>query len=269
MDLTTWEYDTFADRLGTFYCPRSFFDPKNRQVSCLNGRIYSIESMGLVDGPGIRYVVFLQGCSIKCSFCHNPDSQCISGGTITSSDELIGRIERFRPYFERSGGGVTFSGGEPLMQSEFLLEMLKLCKKRGIHTCLDTSGAVKGDFNEILKYTDLVLYDVKAVTPKEYKEICGGDISITEDFQKLLCETLTDTTVRQVVIPGINDSDEYMIQLKSYVNRKLPHANRIELLPYHLLGSHKYKASNIPEPLAGIPAMDKSKTEQLQTKFFS
>ena len=224
--------------------------------------------MGLVDGPGIRYVVFLQGCNLKCSFCHNPDSQCIRGGTEISASELMKRITRFRPYFERSGGGVTFSGGEPLIQSEFLSEMLKLCKKEGIHTCLDTSGYVRGNFDDILQNTDLVLYDVKAITPESYRQICGGDIIVTEEFQKMLLLNKTETIIRQVVVPGINDSEQYMYSLKQYIREKLPHATKVELLPYHLLGLHKYEANGIKCPLDGVPAMDKSRTMELQNKFF-
>lgn len=224
--------------------------------------------MGLVDGPGIRYVVFMQGCSIRCSFCHNPDSRTTGGQEITA-DELMQKIVRFRPYFERSGGGVTFSGGEPLLQKAFVAEIFSRCNKLGIHTCLDTSGAVKGDFADILKNTDLVLYDVKAITNEGYWEICNGDIAVTEDFQKQLVMFGTKTIVRQVVVPGINDNDDYMQNLKEYIKNKIPHACGVELLPYHLLGSHKYKKSGIPEPLSGTPAMDKNRVIYFQQKYFS
>lgn len=233
-----------------------------------NGKILNIESMGLVDGPGIRTVVFMQGCPLRCLFCHNPESWNMGEGQSMDSDELYKRILRFRPYFERSGGGVTFSGGEPLLQKEFLLDMLKKLKSAGIHTCIDTSGAVKGDFDEILRYTDLVLYDVKAVDTEGYRSICAGDISVTEDFQRALVRNGTPTVIRQVVVPGINDSDGYMIKLKDYIKEKIPHAHKVELLPYHLMGSHKYKKLGISEPLAGISAMDKAKTEQFHKKYF-
>lgn len=233
-----------------------------------NGKILNIESMGLVDGPGIRTVIFMQGCPLRCVFCHNPESWNMSEGQSIDSDELYKRILRFRPYFERSGGGVTFSGGEPLLQKEFLLDMLKKLKAAGIHTCIDTSGAVKGDFDEILSYTDLVLYDIKAIDDEGYRSICGGDISVTEDFQRALVRNGTPTVIRQVVVPGINDSDGYMLKLKDYIKEKIPHAHKVELLPYHLMGSHKYKKLGINEPLAGISAMDKAKTEQFHKKYF-
>ena len=120
----------------------------------IKGRIHSIESMGLVDGPGIRVVVFFQGCSLRCKFCHNPDTWNCNGGDEYTTEELVKKIERFKPYFKQSGGGVTISGGDPLRQPEFLIEVLKLCKEKGIHTCVDTAGYGLGEYDEILKYTD-------------------------------------------------------------------------------------------------------------------
>ena len=233
------------------------------------GKILSIESMGLVDGPGIRTVIFMQGCALRCKFCHNPDSWECSGGQRITADELHAKIQRFRPYFERSGGGVTFSGGEPLLQKEFLLEILKKCKQSGIHTCLDTSGVGAGTYEEILRYTDLVLYDVKAVDAQGYRDICGGDIAVTEEFQKALAKSGVETVIRQVVVPGINDSDEYMAKLKSYIKEKIPQARKVELLPYHLMGLHKYKKIGIPDPLPGVPAMDREKTDRIYKKYFA
>lgn len=234
----------------------------------MEGRILSFESMGLVDGPGIRAVVFMQGCPLRCKFCHNPDSwECGAGQTI-SSEELFAKIQRFRPYFERSGGGVTFSGGEPLLQKDFVLEVFKKCKAAGIHTCLDTSGVGNGDYEELLRYTDLVLYDVKAVDAEGYRSICGGNIDVTEKFQRALLKSGVETVIRQVVVPGINDSDEYMEKLKSYMKEKIPQAKAVELLPYHLMGLHKYKKLGLPEPLTGVPAMSKAKAQELHKKYF-
>ena len=235
----------------------------------MEGRILSFESMGLVDGPGIRTVVFMQGCALRCKFCHNPDSwQCGAGQKVTS-EEIFSKIQRFRPYFERSGGGVTFSGGEPLLQKDFVLDVLKRCKQAGIHTCLDTSGVGAGGYEELLRYTDVVLYDVKAVDAQGYREICGGDIAVTEEFQKALLESGVETVVRQVVIPGINDDDGYMIRLKNYIKEKILQAKKVELLPYHLMGLHKYKKLGLPEPLADVPAMDKAKAAELAEKYFN
>ena len=137
----------------------------------IKGRIHSIETMGLVDGPGIRVVVFFQGCSLRCLYCHNPDTWSDNDGEEYYAEDLVKKIKRFESYFSRSGGGVTFSGGDPLRQPKFLLEVLKLCKQVGIHTCLDTSGVGFGDYEEILKYTDLVLYDVKHLTEQGYLDM--------------------------------------------------------------------------------------------------
>ncbi len=232
------------------------------------GKIFAIESMGLVDGPGIRTVVFFQGCPLRCAFCHNPESREGTGGETVTVPSLMKKILRFRPYFEKSGGGVTLSGGEPLLQKDFLLEFLSALKKEGIHTCLDTSGAAYGDFGEILSLTDLVLYDVKAIDSAGYKKLCCGDISVTEDFLRQLDKSTAKIIVRQVVVPGISDSDEYMTKLSDYIRRKIPRAAAVELLPYHRLGEHKYKKLGIKYPLDGVPAMDKDKTKALWEKHF-
>lgn len=232
------------------------------------GRILSIESMGLVDGPGIRTVIFFQGCALRCQFCHNPDSWATTGGETVSVDGLMKKIVRFRPYFERSGGGVTFSGGEPLLQKEFLLALLKECKREGVHTCLDTAGVGVGGYEEILSLCDLVLYDVKAVNQDAYRKICGASITETEKFQAALAKTGTPTIVRHVVMPTVNDSEEDMLALKAYVKERIPTATKIELLPYHLMGAHKYDKLGLPRPIPEIKAMDRDKTQRLWETYF-
>ena len=234
----------------------------------MTGIVHSLETFGLVDGPGIRVVVFMQGCGLRCSFCHNPDSWDFCGGEEVDSDELMKKILRFRPYFERSGGGVTFSGGEPLLQSEFLLEMLKRCRQENIHTCIDTAGVGNGDYEEILSHTDLVLYDVKAVDSESYKRLCGTDIEHTERFQQALNKNKVDTIIRQVVVPGVNDSDEYMLKLKEYINKNISVAVGVELLPYHSLGAYKYKKLGIPYSMENVPDMDKDTAHRLWKKYF-
>lgn len=233
------------------------------------GKILSIESMGLVDGPGIRTVIFLKGCPLRCLFCHNPDSWDSKSGEEITSDELLKKILRFRPYFERSGGGVTFSGGEPLIQKDFLIDILTKCKENNIHTCIDTSGAGIGEYEKILSLTDLVLYDVKATDFESYRKMCNFEIGETQKFTNALRISKTPTVVRQVVIPGINDTDEYMKNLKDYIKTHIPHAHAVELLPYHRMGEHKYKALGLDIPLAGTPAMDKEKCNILWKKYFS
>lgn len=232
------------------------------------GRIHSIESMGLVDGPGIRAVVFFQGCKLRCEFCHNPESWNLNGGEEVDSSEISKKLIGLKPYFDKSGGGVTFSGGEPLLQKDFLIALLKDMKNAGIHTCLDTSGVGCGDYDEILSLTDLVLYDVKAIESDKYKSLCKRDIKETENFQKALAKYGVPVIVRQVVIPGYNDTDEYMLSLKDYINKNIPYAKSVELLPFHLLGAHKYKKMGIFYPLGELSPMDKEKTEKLSKKYF-
>lgn len=234
----------------------------------VKGRILSVETMGLVDGPGIRTVIFLQGCSLRCKYCHNPDSWDMAGGEVVDSDTLMDKIRRFRPYFERSGGGVTFSGGEPLLQKYFLLDMLKKCKAEGIHTCIDTAGVGDGDYDELLKFTDLVLYDVKALDFTDYKKLCGGDIKRADAFLEALAKSGVDTVVRQVVIPDVNDDDNYMQSLADYIKSNIPTAISVELLPFHKLGAHKYDKLGMVDPYMDKHAMDKTKTRALYEKFF-
>lgn len=227
------------------------------------GYIHSIESMGLVDGPGIRFVVFFQGCALRCAFCHNPDTWELKKGTQYTPEELMAKILRFRPYFERSGGGVTFSGGDPLMQYDFLLDMLKLCKKNGIHTAIDTSGVGHKDCREALSLADLIMLDIKHIEPKPYKDITGIDKSTFDDFMLQIKEIRPDIWLRAVIIPDINDTFDYITELW-HLAKHIPRVQRIELLPYHTLGVNKYEQLGIPYPLKDTPPMDKNKTKEWQ-----
>lgn len=226
----------------------------------MTGFIHSLESMGLVDGPGVRAVVFLQGCPLRCLYCHNPDTQSFSSGQETTPEALVKRMLRFRPYFEPSGGGVTFSGGEPLAQPEFLLECLKLLKAEGVHTCIDTSGVGQGDYEAILSHTDLVLYDVKHHQLEGYRNITGQDIQRTLDFVEAVRKAGVPMWVRHVVVPGLTDSPEHLTSLGDYI-ASLPQVEKVELLPYHTLGVHKYQTLGIPYALEGVPPMDKTALE--------
>ncbi len=230
------------------------------------GHVHSIESMGLVDGPGIRTVVFMQGCHLRCQFCHNPDTWALTGGETFEPEMLVKKIRRFKPYWKNKGG-MTFSGGEPLLQAEFLLETLKLLKAEGIHTCLDTAGVGYGSYEEILKYTDLVIYDIKHYEEDGYKAMTGKEIDETRRFldtAQLLDKKLW---IRQVVVPGKTDSRRYLEGLKKYVE-SLKHVEKVELLPYHILGVEKYHTMDIPYPLTGVEPMDKKIVEQLQNELF-
>ena len=224
-----------------------------------------MESMGLVDGPGVRCVVFLQGCPLRCLYCHNPDTQTAEGGEAVEPEALVRRLLRFRPYFDRSGGGVTFSGGEPLLQKEFLTEVLALCKSRGIHTCLDTAGAGCGGYGEILKNTDLILLDVKHYTPEGYKAITGQSMDAYAEFLETVQSMEIPLWLRHVVVPGLTDGEDHLAGLAEYV-KGIRNVKRVELLPYHVLGVPKYRAMGIPYPLEGVPPMESGALVQWQER---
>lgn len=230
------------------------------------GHIDSIETLGLVDGPGIRVVVFLQGCPLRCLFCHNPETWCIDDKFLITPDDLVRHIYKYRNYFG-TDGGVTFSGGEPLFQHDFLLECLKLCKKMGINTCLDTAGSCLY-YEDILKYVDLVLFDVKGLDNDGYKKMTGQDISNSLKFLDY-CQSINKKMwIRQVIVPGINDNIEYIKKLKKFIE-PLKNIEKVELLPYHLLGVSKYKQLGIPYRLDGVPAMDKTRCDELYKELMS
>lgn len=230
----------------------------------MQGYIHSIETMGLVDGPGIRVVVFLQGCPLRCLFCHNPDTWEKGKNFLTTSDDVVNTVRKYRSYIE-DNGGITLSGGEPLFQSEFTLDILKKCKKAGIHTALDTSGTGydKRLLEEILKYTDLVILDIKAINKTNYKKITGYDIDDFNYFVDILNKLNKKVWLRQVIIPTINDNEKYIKDLKKYM-KKIKNVERIDLLPYHTMGVSKYKKLNIKYRLDGIEAMDKNRIEELK-----
>ncbi len=234
----------------------------------LKGNVHSIESMGLVDGPGIRVVVFLQGCALRCKFCHNPDTWAINGGEEYTAEDLVKKLERFKTYFASSGGGVTFSGGEPLRQPEFLIEVLKLCKSKKIHTCLDTSGYGFGDYDEILKYTDLVLFDIKHFTREGYKNVTYMEIDESLKFLEAMKKNNTKMWIRHVVVPGLTDGEEHLKELKKFIDT-IPNVEKVELLPYHMLGVNKYEVLGFKYPLEGIETMNKETTKKYQYEIFN
>jgi pyruvate formate lyase activating enzyme len=231
----------------------------------LKGRVHSIESMGLVDGPGVRMVVFLQGCKLRCAYCHNPDTWALDGGTEMTPEELIRKILRFKPYFEKSSGGVTFSGGDPLLQPEFLLEMLKLCKENNIHTTIDTAGYGFGEYEEILKYTDLVLLDIKHIDDIGYKNLTGRSKKGLNQFLEALENTDVKVWIRHVVVPGITDSQEHMEKLQEII-KEIKNVEKVELLPYHTLGVQKYEKLGISYRLSDVKPMDKDDTKRFEKK---
>lgn len=231
-----------------------------------SGRIHSIESMGLVDGPGIRTVVFLQGCHLRCRYCHNPDTWAGKDdkNLLLTPEELLSRLLRFKPYFGENGG-VTFSGGEPLLQPEFLSEILALCKQSGIHTCLDTAGCGNGDYEPILKNTDLILYDVKHYTENGYRTVTGRTPEETKRFLACAQDMEIPMWIRHVVVPGLTDGDDHLAGLESYL-KTLHGIERVELLPYHTLGVAKYHAMGIPYPLEDVLPMPEAALTEWNTR---
>lgn len=229
----------------------------------MKGRINSIETMGLVDGPGIRFVSFFQGCKLRCLYCHNPETWALDGQSEEiEAQELVKKIERYKNYYG-ADGGATFSGGEPLLQPEFLLECLKLCKEKGINTAIDTAGVGFGDYDEILKNCDLVILDVKAVDGEEYKKLVGQDIKFFNQFLEAVKKNGNRLWLRQVIVPGINDDEAHVLKLKKFA-KKLKNVEKIELLPYKTIGVHKYQDLKIRYRLEGVPDMDEEKCQKLQ-----
>jgi len=232
------------------------------------GNVHSIETLGTLDGPGIRMVVFLQGCKLRCLYCHNPDTWLTTGGSVLSSDEIVNKARRYKPYFKFNNGGVTFSGGEPLRQPEFLSECLKKCRKEGIHTAIDTSGVGFGDYDEILKYTDLVILDIKHSNPEKYKAITGLDISSYHEFKKAVIRNNKYIWLKQVVTPGINDTYgdvmEFEKEVKSFPKGII---QKVELLPYHTLGIFKYKELNMDYKLNDVSPLSIEKLNELKNYY--
>ena len=232
----------------------------------VHGSVDSIESLGLYDGPGIRVVVFMNGCMLRCKYCHNPE-MWIKGKENISSDELVNKVKRFKNYV-KDNGGVTFSGGEPLLQPDFLIECCKKLKEEGFHIALDTAGVGVGRYEEILKYIDLVIFDVKHANSNEYLELTGKTIDESEEFLKIANKMNKKFWIRQVIIPEVNDNLDYLIILKEYI-KKINNIEHIEFLPYHKLGSEKYESLKIPYLYKEKCEMDKEKCNELYNKFMN
>jgi len=229
----------------------------------MTGYIDSIETMGLVDGPGIRMIVFMSGCKMRCLFCHNPESWDKTNATEITEEEIITKLKKNINYY--NNGGITFSGGEPLMQPEFLINTLKMCKENGIHTAIDTSGVGIGRYEEILDYTDLVLLDIKHIEEIEYKKLTGQSMNEFNKFITILKNKKIPIWIRQVVIPTINDNFEYMEKLKNYIDQF--NYEKVELLPYHSHAVSKYEKLKIPYYLENIKDLSMNDIKKFQTMF--
>jgi len=224
----------------------------------MKGRIHSIETFGTVDGPGIRYVVFTQGCLLRCQFCHNADTWELHGGKEMEVQEIIEDLTAYLPFINASGGGITVSGGEPLLQPPFLIELFKACKQIGVHTTIDTSGGCYSTAShfqeqllELLSYTDLILLDLKHINRKKHINLTGMGNDHILAFATFLSEKRVPVWIRHVLVPTINDNTDDLRTLGEFIST-LSNVEKVEILPYHKLGVYKWEALGLDYPLVGI-----------------
>ena len=220
----------------------------------VKARIHSFESFGAVDGPGIRFVIFFQGCGLRCKYCHNRDTWAINAGLEYTSDELIAKISRYKNYFAVSNGGVTLSGGEPLLQQDFLLELLPKLKKQKIHIAIDTSGnfPLTDKMKKIIDLADLFLLDIKCINDEICKDLVGVSNKLELEFAKYLSDIGKDVWIRQVLVPGITDHEEDLLKLKNFLST-LRNVKKVEILAYHDLGRFKWENLGCNYELEDIP----------------
>ena len=220
----------------------------------LKARIHSFESFGTVDGPGIRFVVFMQGCALKCKYCHNRDTWDLCGGTEYTLEEILTRIKKYKNYFIPSGGGVTFSGGEPLLQLKFLLKIIPILKKEGIHVAIDTSGSfnLTEDIKKVINLADLFLLDIKCINDEICKDLTGVSNKKELAFARYLSDINKPMWIRQVLVPGITDKEDDLLKLKDFIN-SLNSVEKVEILPYHDMGKFKWEKLGFKYPLEGVP----------------
>jgi len=237
----------------------------------MKGYVHSQETFGTVDGPGIRYVVFMQGCPLRCKYCHNPDTWAMNTGEMLDTDEILEAYEKNRPYYKK--GGLTVTGGEPLMQIHFVTELFEKAKARGIHTCLDTSGITFNPdkpsyletLNRLLRSTDLVLLDIKHIDSEKHQDLTGHPNHNILAFAEHLNARKIPMWIRHVAVPGITDNMEYLYNL-GYFLGALTNIQAIDVLPYHTMGLPKYQNLGLEYPLKGVPSMDKNKVPAIRTE---
>lgn len=218
----------------------------------IKGRVHSIETFGTVDGPGIRYILFMQGCPLRCKYCHNRDTWDAKGGKEYTTDEIIDQALKYSSYMKFSGGGITASGGEATLQPEFLTELFAKAKKNNIHTCLDTSGFVDIEkVDPILDNTDLVLLDLKHMVDNKSKDLTGVGIEKTLKLAKHLDDRNIPVWIRHVLVPGVTDDVENLEKLGQFIST-LNNVERVELLPYHSMGVHKWESMGLDYELKNI-----------------
>lgn len=232
----------------------------------VKGAIHSIETFGSVDGPGIRFIVFLKGCKLRCKYCHNADTWDPNSEDMRTTDELLDFAERYRSYWGEEGG-ITVSGGEPLLQIDFLIELFKKAKERGINTCIDTAlqpftreEPFFSKFEELMKYTDLLLVDIKHIDRDEHIELTGLPNDNIFDGFRYLSDISKPIWIRHVLVPGITDDDEYLKKTREFIET-LSNVKKIEVLPYHSMGQHKFETLGIPYKLDGVKSPSKERVD--------
>lgn len=233
------------------------------QKPVIIGKIHSVESFGSADGPGVRYIIFLKGCNMRCKYCHNPDTWAGGAGEEKTPEEVLKQALRYRNYW-RNNGGITVSGGEALLQIDFVTELFRLAKEQGVHTCLDTSGnpftreqPFYGKFERLMDVTDLFLLDIKHMDPAGHKELTGCDNGNILDMARCLSEHGKAMWIRHVLVPGITDDEKQLRELKKFTDT-LKTVERVEILPYHTLGVFKWKELGIPYALEGVNPPDEN-----------
>lgn len=229
----------------------------------VKGYVNSLQTLGAVDGPGVRFVVFMQGCPLRCACCHNPDTWEIGTGKTCTAEEIANMAERYKEYFGENGG-ITISGGEPLLQAEFITELFKICHKKGINTCIDTSGCILNDsVKEMLKFTDHILLDIKYTNDEMYKKYVGCSLELPFKFLEYIEAKGIPCWIRQVIIPTLNDTEENIKALSEIV-KKYSCIKKTELLPFKKLCTVKYDKLNIEFPLKDIPEPSSAQMEKLE-----
>lgn len=236
-------------------------------MSEIKGRIHSVESFGSADGPGVRYIVFLKGCNMRCQYCHNPDTWAKNGGELMTPEEVLKKALRYKTYWKEKGG-ITVSGGEALLQIDFVTELFRLAKEKGVNTCLDTSGnpfsleePFKSKFDELMKYTDLFMLDIKHMDDAAHRKLTGQTNQNILEMAAYLSDHGKAMWIRHVLVPGITTEEDELHRLRSFLDT-LKTVERVEVLPYHTLGVFKWKELGIPYQLEGVDPPTKEQIDR-------
>lgn len=236
-------------------------------MSEIKGRIHSVESFGSADGPGVRYIVFLKGCNMRCQYCHNPDTWAKDGGELMTPEEVLKKALRYKTYWKEKGG-ITVSGGEALLQIDFVTELFRLAKEKGVNTCLDTSGnpfsleePFKSKFDELMKYTDLFMLDIKHIDDAAHRKLTGQTNQNILEMAAYLSDHGKAMWIHHVLVPGITTEEDELYRLRSFLDT-LKTVERVEVLPYHTLGVFKWKELGIPYQLEGVDPPTKEQIDR-------